>query len=154
VWVRLALSVLIGLPVAALIAWQSRRRLYLPFYYWIQGQPAGQAIAFQRANQERELPGIALRIKRMGKEKKVRFDPADGVALLTGDGKELPYLETHEDGRILVQGSGEPTKAMHFSFHNPPPPPESYKPQATLDETAEEGPDKEEFDWGFGKTAP
>ncbi|MCC6446679.1 MAG: hypothetical protein IT210_24920, partial [Armatimonadetes bacterium] len=153
VWVRLALSVLIGLPVAALIAWQSRRRLYLPFYYWIQGQPAGQTIAFQRAHEERDLPGIALKVKRIGKDRKVRFDPQEGAKLLAGDGKEIPYLEAHEDGRILVRNVGAQIKAIHFSFHNPPPRPDPYEPQEPLEEqgAAASASDTEEFDWGFGK---
>lgn len=156
-WVQVVIAMLIGVPVLTFIAWQVRRRymarIRLPFYYWAEDQPTWRVITFARANDAQDLPDVPLRVRRMGKEKTVRVEPATGTRLLTGDGRETPFLETQQGGRLLVQLANGSTKAVNFAIGNPPPRPKPSERPTGSDEGAGEVPTHEDgFDWGFGKT--
>ena len=129
------------------------KRLRLPFYYWVEEQPAYRIIIFKRANECKDLPELLLKVKRMGREKKVKLEPVTSAKLLRGDGQEITSLETHEGGRIIVQSAAGQRKALNFNFDNPPPRPEPYERPASAQEGAGETPKSDEdFNWDFGKT--
>jgi hypothetical protein len=108
---------------------------------------------FEGANEVKNLPEVPLGIRRIGKEHRIQVEPVAGAQLLTGDGRVMSSLGTHEGGRILVQTAGGTTKALTFNFNNPPPRPEPYERPASVDEGTEAAPPgEEEIDWGFGKT--
>src|SRR5206468_8937672 len=52
-WVRVAIGLLIGVPLLTLVTWWARRRsvarLRLPFYYWVEGQPTWRVITDRKS---------------------------------------------------------------------------------------------------------
>lgn len=156
-WVRVAIWLLIGVPILAALVWWGRRRyvarLRFPFYYWVEDQATWRVIPFARADEARDLPEVPLRIRRVGREKKVRIEPATGAKLLTGGSREVPFLETDGNGRVLVRAADGTAKAVHFDCAKPPPRPDPYERSgADGGGTGEAPTSEEEFDWGFGKT--
>jgi len=159
-WVRVVLWALVVVPLLTLMTLVARRmrrwyvaRLRLLFYYWVEDQATWRVLVFEGANEAKDLPEVPLGLQRIGKEHRVRVAPGAGAQLLTGDGRAISALETHEGGRILVQTADGTTKAVAFNLHTPPPRPEPSERPASLDEGAEAAPPREEeTDWGFGKT--
>lgn len=149
--------VLIMLPIVAMmvgIGWQLyMAHLRFVFYYWIEDQSSWQSITFQRANMDTTLPGVPLKVIRVGKHKKVKIEPSTDGKLLSADGREMPYFECSESGRVLVQTASGQTKAINFSLNAPPPRPEPYEQKSPFDDgMGELSKPQEEIDWGFGKT--
>jgi hypothetical protein len=155
-WMQRVLWALIGLSVVTLTVWYVRRgyaaRLRLPFYYWVEDQTTWRVLVFERANEVKNLPEVPLRSQRIGKEKRIRVEPLAGAKLLTGDGRELPSLETSGGMRILAQTATGLTRAVNIDFSIPPRPEPSARPTDENKGTTEAPAPEEEIDWGFGKT--
>lgn len=81
------------------------------------------------------------------------FTPAcTSAKLFSGDGREIPSVQTPDGGRILVQATSGQIKAVNFDFANPPPRPQPYQQPIKADEGTRETSGSEGVDWGFGKT--
>ena len=156
-WIRALMWSLILIGMFAVIIMPMRRwylnRLRMPIYYWVENQSRCHVIALERANQSEQLSDPPIKVSRIGREKKIKLEPANDAKLLTAAGEEVSSLEITDATRILVQTNIGQTKAVNIGFDSQLRRPESSQQRTIAGEEMGEVPKSDEdFDWGFGET--
>jgi PKD repeat protein len=95
----LLLAAVIGL---LLRRWRAAR-LRLPVHYWVHDSNISRWFDFTRANESRELPGLPVRVRRVGSTSTLIAESLNGSSLLLPDGPSASTQQLGTGGRISVR---------------------------------------------------